>query len=121
MASWTEQLSRAAKVVIAKAEAAAKEVVTDGAAIIRDQAKEIVPVQSGDLQKSIFSTLASESGGKVEAIAGTNIDYADDVEFGKYENPEVQAPPQPFLRTAAAVSESMIRKRAESVMKQAFK
>lgn len=119
--SLEKQLWAAIKPLVAKAEKAAKEVATEGAATIRDQAKMIVPVDSGRLRDSIVSTQATEvEDGIFEAEAGTNVPYADDVEFGSYANPDVEAPPQPFLRPAAAYSEPTIQKIAESKFKRAL-
>lgn len=61
---------------------------------VSNQAKRLCPVDTGRLRSSITMVLESDSEG-LYAVVGTNVDYAEHVEFGT----STQRP-QPFLRPA---------------------
>lgn len=64
-------------------------------------AKELCPVDDGTLKASITSRVEVEQ--EVTGIVGTNVDYADDVEFGTY-----KMSAQPYLFPALELNRKNI-------------
>lgn len=63
--------------------------------IVRSDAINRVPVDTGNLRSSIVSKLEAS---KLKATVSTDVEYAPYVEFGLRNNPEY--PKQPFMRPA---------------------
>lgn len=53
-----------------------------GALPIENQAKELCPVKTGNLRRSIETRFGESSGAKATALVGSAVDYAPYVEFG---------------------------------------
>jgi hypothetical protein len=76
---------------------------------IRTQALYLVPVDNGDLKKSITAVYQTQKSGdgwflnapisKNEGIVGSNLEYAAAVEYGRPDMPNY--PAQPYLRPSA--------------------
>jgi HK97 gp10 family phage protein len=89
-----------------------------GAQVVEARAKELAPVRTGNLRRSIHSELASVSTESALAKVGTNVEYAPYVEYGTR-----RMSPRPYLRpafdTAKAEAEETIRKSFERLLRQA--
>ena len=66
-----------------------------GAMVIENRAKEIVPVRTGNLRRSIHSEIESTTANQAVARVGTNVEYGPYVEFGTR-----RMSARPFLRPA---------------------
>jgi len=86
---------------------AEKNIVKDLGSIAKKNARKFVPVDEGDLKKSIDLTLTDN-----EAQVGTTLDYGRYQEYGTR-----KMPPQPYLRPALDVA----RKSAKGVIKKYVK
>ena len=60
---------------------------------VEKRAKEIVPVQTGTLRRSIHSVFENDG---LRGICGPSVDYAEPVEYGGRGRP-----PRPYMRPAA--------------------
>lgn len=121
MGDWRRIMEQAAARVVAKAEAAVATSLQQSAAAIRDTAKSLAPVISGELRDATIATPVEQSGTEFRAAVINNCPHADDVEFGDYSDPEVQAGPQPFMRNAAAIEESRVKRITTKNLKDAFR
>lgn len=82
-----------------------------GAMVIEQRAKELTPVRTGNLRRSIHSQLADSRPESASAKVGTNVEYSPYVEYGTR-----RMSARPYLRPA------LDEKRAEArrVIKEAF-
>lgn len=119
---WLKTMAKAAAAEIAKVDAAAKRTAEDGAKIVRDYAQDLVPVVTGGLQRSIIATDAAMTKDGAVAQAGSDVEYADEVEgVAPWDDPTVEAPPHPFLSPAADLATQKIRRQAPDQLKRALK
>lgn len=56
--------------------------VWEASLFIEERAKEVCPVDTGNLRRSIATTMPSVVGDRVSGSVGTNVSYAPFVEFG---------------------------------------
>ena len=84
-----------------------------GAKEIQSNAREIVPVDNGQLQDSIV-TDPVEDGFKV----GTNSDYRNYIEFGKPQGTGPNGGPRPYLRPAFHNNKENIRRRVIALIRR---
>ena len=103
------KIEQALKNKIKQVEQAEQGVVKDLGSIVKKNARKFVPVDEGDLKKSLDMTLTDN--GKVAEI-GTTLDYGRYQEYGTR-----KMPPQPFLRPALDVA----RKSVKGVIKKYVK
>lgn len=89
---------------------AMEDMVSNVGAIVLTEARNNVPVDTGDLKGSL--TLEVEGGDDPSATVGTNLEYALYVEEGTSH----QAP-QPFLKPSAEVGKSKMNDIAKAVLK----
>jgi len=71
---------------------------------IERDAKQIVPVDTGDLRASIESRVIRNAEGEVVGVIGSNVKYAPFIEFGTS-----KMGAQPFLRPAVEKNRETIR------------
>lgn len=82
-------------------ERATKVFLEEAATVVKGQAKRLVPVDTGNLKGSITSRVEGW-----EAIVGTNVEYAEYVEYGTRNKLE-----QSFLRAAIDITrKSLVRR-----------
>lgn len=79
--------------------------------IVEGQAKELAPVDSGNLRASITSRVSGE-----QAIVGTNVDYAPHVEYGTR---FMRA--QPYMRPAIDLNRKDLIKLFQQVFREVFR
>lgn len=89
--------------------------VAKAAAMVEGAAKNIVPVDSGDLKRSISSSGKTTLEG-AEGSVGTNLEYAPHVEFG---TTRMQA--QPYLHPALQKNKRKARKIVIEEIRKAYK
>lgn len=85
----------------AAAKALAAAALAESAALLRDEAARRCPVDTGRLRGSIAYKLDIR---RNEAVVGTNVEYASDVEYGTKFHPK----PQPFMRGGAEAARPKI-------------
>lgn len=79
---------------IAAARTALKDGLAQGALLIEGRAKELVPVKTGNLRRSLMTEVQATPNGATARV-GTGVDYAPYVEFGTRRQRA-----QPYLRPA---------------------
>ena len=99
------------KAIASKEEAAARKLVKEGAALVQERAMRTVPVDTGNLKRSILIDIAPDGlSGTVTATA----DYAAYVEYGTR-----FMGARPFMRPAAEQADYIMRRRAEQEAREA--
>lgn len=102
-----------------------KQGLMTGALIIRDEAKDLVPVKTGRLQSAIFAAYGDRK--KADVLVGVNTripvdpdnpeagNYAGIVEFGDDERP-----PQPYMRPAIQATRPVVARVVSEKLKKAI-
>jgi len=80
---------------------------------IQSEAREIVPVDMGTLRRSII-TNEVEDGFEI----GTNLQYANYIEFGEPQGTGPNGGPRPYLRPAFHNNKENIRKRVIALIRK---
>lgn len=96
---------------------ALREANKGAANVIAERAKELVPVSSGRLKKSIGSR-ASQSSGSIKAGSAGRVPYAGPIHFGWFRR-SIKA--QPFLNDAISDKLSEAREVYDELMAEVFK
>jgi HK97 gp10 family phage protein len=88
--------------------------VMAGALIVEGRAKELAPVDTGNLRASLQAELLAAGTRGAEAQVGTGVSYAAHQEFGTH-----RMPAHPFLRPALDESEQAVRRAVGDVVRRA--
>lgn len=89
-----------------------KQAVTQNALEMEAKAKNLVPVDTGHLRRSI-STEVKETSNSISAEVGTNVEYGIYVEFGTSTQPE-----QPFMNPAFQSQKTQFEKDMKEALKK---
>ncbi len=89
-----KRLNKKLKRHVSKMEQKTDAALKSGGLLIENEAKQNVPVRTGNLKRSLDTEVEGNKKEK-EVIIGTEVDYADEVEYGT----STQRP-QPYLRPA---------------------
>lgn len=101
-----EEIERRLSAVIDRTTgAAAKEVYLKAGLKLRDKARELAPIKTGALRKSIFAARGDEN--KQNVLVGVNYKIAPHAHLIEYGT--VRAPAHPFLRPAVSATKDEMR------------
>lgn len=92
-----------------------KAAIKAGALVITNEAKELVPVLSGNLKRSIHDEPVTTTPGKISAQIGTNVKYGPAIEFG-----HSRRAPGGYLRPALDTKGDKAVKEIEDSLKVLF-
>lgn len=108
-----KELKAKFRIIDSEIQTALSKAVSAGAAVVERDAKIRVPVDTGNLRRSIKELQNKESPGRIESQVGSDVAYAPRVEFGT----QFQRA-QPYLRPALDENTSEIQRAFEIKLQQ---
>lgn len=83
-----------------------KHVLMGGALVVRDEARDLVPVRTGKLKSAIFADYGDPK--KPDVLVGVNYRIAPHAHLVEYGARGGQMPPQPYMRPAITATRSKV-------------
>jgi len=93
-----------------------------GALVVQNDAKQRAPYRTGTLRRSIHTEITSRKYNQVEALVGTDVEYAQRIEMGfsgvDSLGRRFNQPPNPYLRPALDENQDAVQKEIANVFRE---
>lgn len=93
-----------------------KRALMHGALVVRDEAKDLVPVRTGTLKSAIFAAYGDNR--KPDVLVGVNYKIAPHAHLVEYGARGGEMPPQPYMRPAITATRSKVANVVADGLKQ---